>query len=264
MIDKISSQKISDFLNEDLKDKIKIKVLEKTTSTNTIIRQRADESPEGLVVVAEEQSEGRGRLGRSFFSPGGTGLYISLLLRPEIEPSEAVMITTAAAVAVCEAIEKAGADTPQIKWVNDVFVGNKKVCGILTEASFNPESRKLQYAVLGVGINMYEPEGGFPEEIKDIAGAVFSETRENLRDMVTAYFLNSFMEYYYNISQKEFLKKYTEKCFVLGKEINVICGDCVRGAKALSLDESLGLNVEYDNGEKAVLSSGEISIRTKA
>ena len=82
--------------------------------------------------------------------------------------------------------------------------------------------------------------------------------------MVTAYFLNSFMEYYYNLSQKEFLKKYTEKCFVLGKEINVICGDCVRGAKALSLDESLGLNVEYDNGEKAVLSSGEISIRTKA
>lgn len=264
MIDKISSQKISDFLNEDLKDKIKIKVLEKTTSTNTIIRQRADESPEGLVVVAEEQSEGRGRLGRSFFSPGGTGLYISLLLRPEIEPSEAVMITTAAAVAVCEALEKAGADTPQIKWVNDVFVGNKKVCGILTEASFNPESRKLQYAVLGVGINMYEPEGGFPEEIKDIAGSVFSETRENLRDMVTAYFLNSFMEYYYNISQKEFLKNYTERCFVLGKEINVICGDCVRGAKALSLDESLGLNVEYDNGEKAVLSSGEISIRTKS
>ena len=264
MIDKISSQKISDFLNEDLKDKIIIEVLEKTTSTNTIIRQRADKSPEGLVVVAEEQSEGRGRLGRSFFSPGGTGLYISLLLRPEIEPSEAVMITTAAAVAVCEALEKVGADTPQIKWVNDVFVKGKKVCGILTEASFNPESRKLQYAVLGVGINMYEPEGGFPDEIKNIAGSVFSETRENLRDMVTAYFLNSFMEYYYKLSQKEFLKKYTERCFVLGKEINVICGDCVRGAKALSLDESLGLNVEYDNGEKAVLSSGEISIRTKA
>lgn len=264
MVDKISSQKISDFLNEDLKDKIIIEVLEKTTSTNTIIRQRANESPEGLVVVAEEQSEGRGRLGRSFFSPGGTGLYISLLLRPEIEPSEAVMITTAAAVAVCEALEKVGADTPQIKWVNDVFVKGKKVCGILTEASFNPESRKLKYAVLGVGINMYEPEGGFPDEIKNIAGSVFSETRENLRDMVTAYFLNSFMEYYYNLSQKEFLKKYTEKCFVLGKEINVICGDCVRGAKALSLDESLGLNVEYDNGEKAVLSSGEISIRTKA
>ena len=264
MIDKISSQKISDFLNEDLKDKIIIEVLEKTTSTNTIIRQRANESPEGLVVVAEEQSEGRGRLGRSFFSPGGTGLYISLLLRPEIEPSEAVMITTAAAVAVCEALEKAGADTPQIKWVNDVFVKGKKVCGILTEASFNPESRKLKYAVLGVGINMYEPEGGFPDEIKNIAGSVFSETRENLRDMVTAYFLNSFMEYYYKLSQKEFLKKYTERCFVLGKEINVICGDCVRGAKALSLDESLGLNVEYDNGETAVLSSGEISIRTKA
>ena len=264
MVDKISSQKISDFLDEDLKDKIIIEVLEKTTSTNTIIRQRADKSPEGLVVVAEEQSEGRGRLGRSFFSPGGTGLYISLLLRPEIEPSEAVMITTAAAVAVCEALEKVGAVTPQIKWVNDVFVKGKKVCGILTEASFNPESRKLKYAVLGIGINMYEPEGGFPDEIKNIAGSVFSETRENLRDMVTAYFLNSFMEYYYKLSQKEFLKKYTERCFVLGKEINVICGDCVKSAKALSLDESLGLNVEYDNGEKAVLSSGEISIRTKA
>ncbi len=263
MVDKINSEKIFCFLNDSLKDKMKIRVLEKATSTNTIIRQSASESPEGLVVVAEEQSEGRGRMGRSFFSPGRTGLYLSILLRPEIDPSEAVQITTAAAVAVCEALEKAGADNPQIKWVNDVFVKNKKVCGILTEASFNPQNGKLQYAVLGIGINMYEPEGGFPEEIKDIAGTVFSEESEDLRNKVIAYFLNSFMGYYFQLSEKKHFTQYAERCFVLGKGINVICGDSVRSAKALSLDENCGLCVEYDNSEKAILGSGEISIRTK-
>lgn len=263
MVDKINSEKIYRILNETLRDKIKIDVLEKTTSTNTIIRQRVDGSPEGLVVVAEEQSDGRGRSGRSFFSPGRTGLYLSLLLRPEIDPSEAVQITTAAAVAVCEALEKLEADNPQIKWVNDVFVKGKKVCGILTEASFNPKNGKLQYAVLGVGINMYEPRGGFPDEIKDIAGAVFSEECEDLRNKVIACFLNSFMEYYAQLSEKKHFTQYAERCFVLGKSINVICGDSVRSAKALSLDENCGLCVEYDNGEKAILGSGEISIRTK-
>lgn len=263
MVDSIKSEKIVQFLDTDLKDKIKIEVYEKASSTNTLIRQRVNEIEEGFVIVAEEQTEGRGRLGRTFFSPDKTGLYISLLLQPDIDPSEAVMITTAAAVSVCEALEKSGADNPQIKWVNDVFVNNKKVCGILTEASFNPESRKLQYAVLGVGINIYEPEGGFPEDIKDIAGAVFSEKSEDLRNRVTADFLNSFMNYYYHISEKQHCERYAERCFVLGKDINVICGDSIKSAKALSLDENCGLCVEFDDGEKAVLNSGEISIRMK-
>lgn len=263
MVDSIKSEKIVQFLDADLKDIIKIEVLEKATSTNTLIRQRANELEEGFVIVAEEQTAGRGRLGRTFFSPDKTGLYISVFLKPRIAPQDAALITTAAAVAVCEALEKAGADNPQIKWVNDIFVNNKKACGILTEASFNAQSGMLDYAILGVGINIYEPEGGFPEDINNIAGAVFTEKNEDLRNRVIAYFLNSFMRYYQNLSEKAYFDKYTEKCFVLGKDINVFCGDSVRCAKALSLDENCGLCVEYDNGEKAVLSSGEISIRVK-
>lgn len=263
MIDAINSEKIFCFLNEELKKKINIKTFEKVSSTNTLIRQMAQECAEGLVFVAEEQTAGKGRLGRSFFSPGRTGLYISLLLKPKIKPQNAVMITTAAAVAVCEALEKVGADNPQIKWVNDVFVNSKKVCGILTEGNFNPQSGMLDYVILGVGINMYEPECGFPEDIKDIAGAIFVPKKEDLRNIVTAYFLNSFMEYYNNISEKTYLSKYTERCFVLGKNISVHLGNSVRDAKALSLDENCGLCVQFDDGEKTVLGSGEISIRVK-
>ena len=263
MIDKINSERIFQILNEELRNEINIEVFEKVTSTNTLIRQRAEACKEGLVFVAEEQTAGKGRLGRSFFSPGRTGLYISLVLKPKIQPQDAVMITTAAAVSVCEALEKSGADNPQIKWVNDVFVNNKKVCGILTESNFNPQSGMLDYVILGIGINVYEPEGGFPEEIKDIAGAVFSEKSEDLRNIVAADFLNSFMNYYYHISEKLHFEKYAERCFVLGKDISVICGDSVKAAKALSLDEGCGLCVEFDNGEKTVLNSGEISIRMK-
>lgn len=263
MIDIINSEKIFQFLNKDLKNKINIEVYEKVSSTNTKLRERAKECEEGLVIVAGEQTAGKGRLGRSFFSPGRTGLYISVLLKPEIKPQDAIMITTAAAVAVCDALEKAGAYNPQIKWVNDIFFNDKKVCGILTEASLAAGSGMLEYAVLGVGINMYEPDCGFPSDIKDIAGAIFSKKIENLRNRVVAYFLNSFMEYYNNLSKKIHLPAYAEKCFVLGKEINVISGDIIRTAKALSLDENCGLCVEFTEGERAVLSSGEISIKVK-
>lgn len=262
MKDILSCEGIYGFVPESLKDGIKLEFYPKTESTNSIIKERASQGEnEGLLVVAGEQTRGRGRLGRSFFSPGDTGIYMSLLLKPSIAPEDAVLITTAAAVSVCEALEKLGVSDARIKWVNDIFVNKKKVCGILTEGCFNAQKGCFDYAVLGVGINVYEPECGFPEDIKDIAGAVFGEEKENLRNRLVAEFLSSFMNYYKNIDKKLHCPQYDRRCFVLGKDINIIKNGEKTSAKALGIDDKCGLLVEFENGEKTVLNSGEISIR---
>ncbi len=262
MRDILSCDGIRFFLPEALRDEIKPEFYSIAESTNTIIKNRAFQGEgEGLLVVAGEQSQGRGRLGRSFFSPGDTGIYMSLLLKPSIKPEDAVLITTAAAVSVCEALEKVGVVNPQIKWVNDVFVKGKKVCGILTEASFNSQKHILDYVILGVGINVYEPEGGFPEDIKDIAGAVFNEEKENLRNRIVAEFISSFMTYYNKLDKKAHCQEYSRRCFVLGRDINVIKNGEKTPAKAIAIDDDCGLLVEFRDGERAILNSGEISIR---
>lgn len=262
--DIIAVDGIKEFLDKDLKDKICVEVTGKTTSTNDILKSRAAQGEkEFTLLVAGEQTKGKGRMGRTFFSPGDTGVYLSLLLKPAIKPADAVLITTAAAVSVCEALEKCGAPTPKIKWVNDIFVEDKKVCGILTEASFNIENGTLDYAVLGIGVNMYEPEGGFPDDINNIAGWVFSEKRDDLRNRFVACFINSFISYYENLENKKHCAEYERRCFVVGKNINVISSGSVRPAVALGVDENCGLAVRFENGETAVLNSGEISIRVK-
>lgn len=261
MVDIISSKNISGFLNDELKSKIKIQVLEKTTSTNTLVKERASENDEGFVVVAGEQTAGRGRMGRSFFSPGDSGVYMSLLLKPEIKPEDAVQITTAAAVSVCRALDSLGVKGSKIKWVNDVFVGNKKVCGILTESSFSLENGMLDFAVLGVGINIYESAEGFPEEIKNIAGAVWSEQKENLRNRFIALFLNEFFDFYNSISSKKHLNEYKERSFVLGREVTVVQGEETEIAKAIDIDKNCNLVVESKDGTTKNLYFGEISVR---
>ena len=156
-------------------------VFDTVDSTNTVCLKRASGGDRRTyAAVAGGQTRGRGRRGRSFFSPDGTGLYMSILLRPSgLSADEAVKFTTIAAVAVSEAIEAVAGKTASIKWVNDIYVSGRKACGILTEASFNPEDGTLDYAVVGIGINVYEPQGGFPEEIKDRAGALAGPVNRN-------------------------------------------------------------------------------------
>lgn len=263
MMDTINSQRISDLLEKDLKNKISIEALEKATSTNTLLKEAASEKEEGFVLVAGEQTQGRGRLGRSFFSPGDTGLYMSLLLKPSITPEQSVLITTAAAVSVCKALEKVGVENTAIKWVNDVFLNDKKVCGILTEASFNPQKGALDYVVLGVGINVYEPDGGFPDELQSIAGAILGSQKENLRNTIAAEFLNSFMVYYNALDKREYSAEYARKCFVIGRDINIISNGVNTPARAVGLDENFGLLAELPDGSRVTLNSGEISVRVK-
>jgi len=239
-----------------------IEVYRTVTSTNSILRQKAEVGAgEGTVVVASEQTAGRGRLGRSFFSPADTGLYISVLLRPALPAERSTLITTAAAVAVCDAIEAVSNARPGIKWVNDVFIDGRKVCGILTEASFHMESGRLEYAVLGVGINVYEPENGFPDDIRDIAGSLFPKRIPDARNRLAAEFLRRFMGIYENLDTAAFVDEYRRHSLAIGRQVTVISARGSRPAEAIDVDEECRLIVRYRDGQTDVLSSGEISIK---
>ncbi|MBQ5523777.1 MAG: biotin--[Oscillospiraceae bacterium] len=201
------------------------------------------------------------RIGRSFYSPSDTGIYLSVLLRPSLPASEAVRITTAAAVAACRAIEECTEAVPKIKWVNDVFVDGKKVCGILTEGSLNMEAGGLDWAVMGIGLNVYEPEGGFPEEIRQVAGAIAQQRKKNLRNMLAASFLRQFYGICSNLPAADFAEEYRKRSFLQGKEVLVLRGETAVPARVLEIDDDCRLVVQYENGSQEALSSGEVSIR---
>ncbi len=234
-------------------------------STNTIAKRMAAEGcAAGKVIVADGQTAGRGRLGRAFHSPRGTGLYLSVVLRPQDELAKPEFITTAAAVAVCRAIESTAATRPAIKWVNDVLIGDRKVCGILTEGSAS-RAGGLDFAVLGIGINLVWPKGGFPADIAGTAGALFKGevSPADLPDRVAAAVLSNFAKLYVlpSADPSEIVRLYKSYCTTPGKHITVICGSSRRPALALGLDDSLHLLVRYDDGEEEALAFGEISIR---
>lgn len=245
-----------------LKGKLNIEVKNTVTSTNALLREKAAAgAPEGTVLIALEQTAGRGRFTRSFYSPANSGIYMSILLRPRISAENAALITTAAAVAVSEAAETLSGRKTGIKWVNDVLIDGKKICGILTEASLNIESGELDYAIIGIGLNVYEPNGGFPTEIKNIAGAIFMKHESGIKSRLAAAVLERFFKYYETLSKREFLKAYRERCIVIGKKINILSTTGSRTATALGVDENCRLRVEYPDGNRALLSSGEVSIK---
>jgi BirA family biotin operon repressor/biotin-[acetyl-CoA-carboxylase] ligase len=259
--DVLSESGIRQYLRGDAQSP-RLNVYDSVSSTNIVLRELAnDGAPEGTVVVAASQTGGRGRKGRSFYSPQGTGGYVSILLKPDIAAADATLITTTAAVAVCDAVEAVSDRKPEIKWVNDVFIDGKKICGILTEASLSMESGRIEYAVLGTGINVYTPEGGFPKEIQNIAGSVFCKPQPDAKNRLIAEYLNSFLPRYHDLGGKATIAEYQRRSFVVGRTITVISGNAETPAKALGVDDRCRLLVEFEDGTQATLSSGEISIR---
>lgn len=262
--DILSSQSISKYLSKD-SDDFNITVYKTLPSTNSAIKDLAIKGyKEGTVIIAEEQTEGRGRFGRKFYSPKGTGIYMSILLRPQISASESFLITTAAAVAVSSAIEAVSGKEAKIKWVNDIYCDNKKVCGILTEASLDLESGGLEYAVLGIGINVKTPEMGFPEEIKDIASEIFDNETFDLKDIrskLVAEVLEGFWNYYKNIEQKTFLVAYKTRSLLIDKEVFITSRNFSKKAIVLDIDDECRLKVRMEDGSIQFLSSGEVSVK---
>ncbi len=257
----VSGKSIEKFIEDK---NIRVEYFDSVTSTNTVMKEKAEQgASEGLVVVSSEQTAGRGRRGKQFISKGGTGIYFSILLRPELNPRDALLITTCAAAAVSEAIEKNSDIKTKIKWVNDIYSGDKKICGILTEAAFDMEGGGLNYAVLGIGINIYFPENSLPDEIKNIAGAVFKNEdydREAVSRIV-ADTINIFMREYVVITEKRFLQAYRQKSYLDGKEITVIKSDGNKDAVAMGITDDFSLIVKYKDGSEELLSSGEVSTR---
>ncbi len=260
--DILSLQGMEKYLEPDHRE-LSIHVLPTAVSTNALVREAAEnKAPEGYTVIAGEQTEGRGRYGRRFFSPPDTGIYLSILLRSaHYTARQAVRITTMAAVAMCEAIEEVSGEQAAIKWVNDLYVRGKKVCGILTEASFSLENGELEYIVLGVGVNVYPPENGFPAELSAVAGAVADQPRGDLKNRLAAAFLNRVLWYYRLRDRSDYIGSYRSRSFVVGKQVTVSLPGQSRSGLARGIDDECRLIVEYDGGETASLSYGEIEVQ---
>ena len=241
-----------------------IEVRQQVTSTNTLAKEMAAKGAgEGTVLIATMQTEGRGRMGRTFYSPKSSGIYFSIILRPKVSLEDSLLITTVTAVAVAQAMETVAKVKAGIKWVNDIYIGEKKVCGILTEASINFESGSLEYAIVGIGINVETKD--FPEEIKHIAGALFEEkpTDSPITSILVAEVLNNMAVYMNNITDPQYLEAYRNRSFLINRDIVVLKGKDTMNAKAIGIDEKARLIVEYEDGRTEALNSGEVSVRAK-
>lgn len=260
--DILSAQGVNKYLKPEYRN-LDVTVLPTVTSTNALVRQKAGEGAgEGCVVIAREQTAGRGRLGRSFFSPADTGLYLSILLRPTAyTPRQAVCLTAAAAVAMGRAIKKVTGETPGVKWVNDLFLRGKKVCGILTEASVGLETGALEFLVLGAGVNVYCPETGFPEGLEAIAGSVLEQPLPDGKNRLAGEFLNGLLDFYTHPEERAYLEDYRRWSLAVGREITVLSGGGEARAFAYGIDDDCRLLVRYETGETQALSYGEIAIR---
>lgn len=250
---------------ENLKYDFDVKIYDTVASTNSLLKELAIYgADEGTVVLASHQTAGRGRMGREFYSPSDSGIYLSILLRPDILAKDALSLTTMAAVAVANAIDNVSGKEALIKWVNDIYIDGKKVCGILAESAFNSDGQHLDFVVLGIGINITTPEGGFPEELSDIATAIFdNDNIGSKKESLISEVLNNFMDLYKKDIDRKYIDKYISKSFILGNNILVLDGDNHKEAIAMVIDKNCRLKVRYTDNTEEWLSFGEVSTKIK-
>lgn len=256
-----SAQGILDICSKELAGRLDITLFDELDSTNTYLKKLARVgAPEGRVVIARRQSAGRGRLGRSFYSDA-EGLYISVLIRPHMKAESMVFVTAMTAVAMARAIERTVNADARIKWVNDIFVRGKKVCGILCESAFGADALS-EYVVIGAGVNITEPFGGFPADISAVAGALLPYgNRQELRSSLAAAFLEELFSDYARLDSRSFLDEYRRRSMVTGKNVSVISPLLTRHGKAIAIDDDCRLVVRLDDGTTEHVSTGEISVR---
>ena len=244
-------------------------------STNLQAKRLLLERPvkHGAAVIASQQTAGRGRLGRSFYSPEN-GVYVSIIVKPAFDLSKAGLVTVAAAAATSEAIDSVCGLSTQIKWVNDIYLGNRKVCGILTEATTDFESGQIDSLIIGIGINTSSQ--GFPAELESVAGAISDTVLDgSIKAKLTASVIHNVLKYtnlnsFDTASAPDFISSYRKRCMLTGRDITVYKGAYRRdpsqelggiSARAVGIDDSGGLIVEYRNGIRETLTTGEVSIR---
>lgn len=261
---RLTESEIRQGLSENNRN-IEIYVYDSVTSTNSEAKRLALEgAADGTLVVSGQQTAGRGRLGRSFYSPK-EGIYLSVIIRPRFDVSKSVLITCAAAVAVAESVKEIAGKDARIKWVNDVYVDDRKVCGILTEGMTDFESGQIEAVIIGIGVNT--DVSNFPDDLKRIAGAVDGDySASELAGAIAS----RTIDYAHNIEERTFIDSYRSMSTVIGKKITVYKGqykvnpeDEIEGAAAevKTIDDDGRLIVVYEDGTEEALSSGEITIR---
>ena len=248
-------------LNALLNDpNITFKVYDSLISTNKTAKELAEKgAKEGTVIVAKKQTGGRGRLGRSFYSPEGTGLYFSIILRPDFSPKQNLLITPAAAVAVSTVIEALTDTKAQIKWVNDIFINGKKVCGILSEAKLNAKGT-TEYVILGIGINLTTPKGGFPKDIELVAGALFNAPQNDTANEIMVKTVTTFLSLYQSLTDDKIYTEYEKRLMLKKAEVNYTENGEVKCGTVLGIDRSFNLIINKADGKEFHLSSGEVTI----
>lgn len=250
----LSEKKIRDCLEKDTDIK-EIIVLNEVNSTNSYAKELANNGKGNTVVIANSQTNGRGRLGRNFTSPASNGIYMSIIIRSDISLSISSLMTPCIAVAVAEAIESVCSCDVKIKWVNDLFLNERKICGILTETSVN--RGKLDYAVVGIGINVRKSE--FPDELRDIATSLESETGQKIdRNILCGVIIQSIEKHMRNLEKREFMEEYRRRSFIIGKK--VLIGGMESVATACGIDDYARLIVKLDDDTKVAVNFGEARI----
>lgn len=251
-------------LTENLKTKWlaqELIYLPEVDSTNQEVKRIASNYPDGTVVVAEYQTAGKGRLGRIWSSPKGTGLWFSILLKPEITPNQIAGITLACGLGVCRAIRKYTGLNALIKWPNDIIIGNKKICGILTE--MKAEANRISYAIAGIGINVNTTE--FEEDIKHKATSLSVEAnkaidRAELFKEIMVYLEKSFDDYF-SKPDGAISDEYIKLCATLGRNVTVTRGNTIFNGRAVGVEATGDLLVEASDGTTIQVSSGEVTVQ---
>lgn len=241
---------------------VSVKIYKEVNSTNQAAKEEAvaGQAVHGSFVVGLRQTAGRGRRGRSFFSPEDAGMYLSIILQPQKTLQESLLLTTAAATAVYRAVKKVCGISLDIKWVNDLYFQGKKVCGILTEAITDFESGNIEYAIVGIGLNLYQAEEGFPREIQEVAGALYhthKEAERMDRNRLAAEIVNCVLE---ETRDLKLSLEYVERNIIPGHEIQITDGVGSRRAFALEIAPDGRLRVQEEDGIETLLSYGEVSV----
>lgn len=262
--EQLSLQSILPFLEKYNAPQTEVIYYPTIDSTNKEAKRLSLEHAEhGTIVVADEQSHGLGRNGKSFFSPLGNGIYLSMILKPKVDASLALKVTSMAAVAVCRTLKQTLNLEGRIKWVNDVYLNNLKVCGILTEGVTGFESRKVETIVVGIGINYQEGESGFPNDLKEIATTLFKKDEKPTisKSELIGSLVASLRKLVDNLDDNSYIEEYRQLSLVIGKNVKVIQGDVAYEAIAEAIDDNGFLTVRLEDNTLKVLQSGEISIR---
>ncbi|MBQ8534003.1 MAG: biotin--[Clostridia bacterium] len=236
-----------------------IKIFDTVDSTNNWLKTNGQKH--GQVVISRSQTGGKGTKGRSFFSPDGTGLYFSILFKEGLKKRHLDFLTCAAAVAVAEAIEIICGVDAKIKWVNDIYVDGKKAGGILTESQLSPDG-KIEYCIVGIGINLFYPQNSFGE-LEDIAGSVLKKGRGFLFNSLTAEIINRLRLYFDDIENPYILEIYRQKSCILNRPILVTTSADEYVAFAKDIDFDGRLVITDANGCEQSLYSADISVKLK-